>query len=184
MPFSSGLTWLIDRACHGHEDIASALGLSPWQFGSLVALLYGILFLPVWFAWRVANRQFNRNGFANGVWRGWIYIVGGFTILQILDQLPVTGTLISCPYDLSLVCGAVVLAIYGLYCFHLGTGKTGSFSKFFALIVVPIFGEVTSLKPGTKLLQDSWPFLQRGWEMLTTTLAHAGLIFECKNTAL
>lgn len=173
MPPFSNLFSLIEEACHGHESLANALGLSPWQFAGLVALLYGLLFLPVWLAWRVANRRFNSNGFSNGVWRGWIYIVAGFTALQILDQLPIAGSLIPCPYDIGSIFVIVLLAVYGLYCFHLGTGRRGSFSRFFALIVVPIFGEMTSLRPGTKLLQDSWPFLRRGWELLTTTFAHA-----------
>ena len=173
MLFSSGTpSSLISLVCPG-EGLAELLHLSPWQYAGLVALLYGLFFVPVWLAWRVANRQFNRNGFSNGVWKGWIYIIGGFTVLQILDQLPVTAKLISCPNDLGVAFSAVLLAIYGLFCFHLGTGKSGSFRKFVALIVIPIFSEITSLKPGTKLLQEGWPFLQRSWELLTTTLAHA-----------
>jgi hypothetical protein len=158
-------SWLMGKVCHGHEDIAAALGLTLWEYSGLVILFCGLLFLPVWLAWRIASRRFNVRGFGNGVWRGWIYIVGGCAVLQTATLLPVIGDLVPCPYNYGVPYGAALLAIFWLYVYHRLQGNAAGIGMFCTFVAGSIVAEITSLKPGIKLLQGSW-------EMLVSTFSH------------
>jgi hypothetical protein len=158
-------SWLMGKVCHGHEDIAAALGLTLWEYSGLVILFCGLLFLPVWLAWRIASRRFNVRGFGNGVWRGWIYVVGGCAVLQTATLLPVIGDLVPCPYNYGVPYGAALLAIFWLYVYHRLQGNAAGIGMFCTFVAGSIVAEITSLKPGIKLLQG-------GWEMLVSTFSH------------
>ena len=69
--------------------------------------------------------------------------MGAATAFQVVEVLlaPAIGPVVPCPYDLIGIALVSALALYGLYCFHLGRGNRGSFSRFMLLIAGPLFGE-------------------------------------------
>ena len=73
-----------------------------------------------------------------------VWLLVATTAFQILNILatPVFGPIIPCPYDTLFLTIVAFLALYALWFWHLGTGKTGTFSKFGSLIVVPFAGDM------------------------------------------
>jgi hypothetical protein len=160
MQFSSIIPWFVEKACYGHEQLAAELGLSPWVFAIAAALVYVVLFVPVWLAWRVARKRFHVNGFSDVVWKGWLHVSGGFSLLQILNHLsqPLFGPIVPCPYDFALACALALQALFGLYCYHLGKNNKASFVAFCSFVVVPVFADIVvgwreALVPGVKFLK-------------------------------
>ena len=153
------LSWLSGLFCRGD----GLFGLSPLEFAGFLAIFNFVLFVPVWLAWRVASHKFNGSGFSNGVWRGWIYVVLGFAILQDVIWLshPIIGDAI-CPYDHLFLYSSVPIAILYLYGYHLWTGNAGRFSRFVALIALPIVFEISGIggvKTGITVVKGGWEFL-------------------------
>ena len=73
-----------------------------------------------------------------------VWLLVATTAFQILNILatPVFGPIFPCPYDTLFLTLAAFLVLYALWFWHLGTGKTGTFSKFGSLIVVPFAGDM------------------------------------------
>ena len=129
--------------CGSDAGVAASLGLSEWQFAAAKASLFVFFLIPVLLAWRASWPRLKRNGFAKPVWRTGLWLIGAVTAFQVAEILlqPLTGPVISCPSDLVGLALVSALVLYGLYCFHLGRGNKGSFSRFMVLIAGPLFGE-------------------------------------------
>jgi hypothetical protein len=65
----------------------------------------------------------------------------GFQVGEILLQ-GAGITIIACPYDYVTIAVVSLLALYGMYCFHLGRSSKAPFARFLMLVVGPLFGEV------------------------------------------
>jgi propanol-preferring alcohol dehydrogenase len=107
------------------------------------ARYYLLLLAVVLPSWLGSWPRLKANGFSKKVWLAGIWVLGGFSFIQVakaLSQPAIPAPL--CPYDFVASGTVVALALYALYFYHLGKGNKGSFGKFFILVIVPIFGEV------------------------------------------
>lgn len=156
------------------EPEAGLVGLSALQIACTLAIFNGVLFVFTFLHWLYANKYYNRSEFSSGVWKGWIYIVAGFSILQnaIWLSRPLIGYPV-CPYDYLGLYSAVPVAIAFLYGYHLSTGKSGRFSKFIVLIALPIVCEVSGInyvKTGATVLKNGWEFFGYAFEHVAPLL--------------
>jgi hypothetical protein len=141
---SNFLSGFVEKVCSSEEALAASLGLSAWQFAFAKTALYLVLLAFVLSGWLASWPRLRRAGFSKKVWVAGIWVLGGFSSIQIAKAIsqPAIGAPIPCPYDFVASGTIVALALYALYFYHLGRGNRGSFGKFLVLVVLPIFGEV------------------------------------------
>ena len=130
--------------CGGDFIAASQLHITPLQFAIAKASVFALALFSICGTWLGLRKKFNRNGFKNQVLTTCVWLLVATTAFQILNILatPFFGPIIPCPYDTLFLTLAAFLVLYALWFWHLGTGKTGTFSKFGSLIVVPFAGDM------------------------------------------